>query len=100
MAISYRLVGNLGGGGYYFSPEDAVKYKLPTGQYEVFAYRDYQARQIQIKHSKDTSITNVISSYSGGVTTPEDIEWIQIWGASKALIMPVDQLDKRVPEKA
>lgn len=100
MAISYRLVGNLGGGAYYFRPADGARYRLPADQYEVFVYRSVTARQVEIRHSRHGESINVITSLSGGVTTPVGVEWIEIKGAEKAIIMPTDQLGKRVPDRA
>lgn len=100
MAISYRLVGNLGGEGYYFSPADGARYKVPAGQYEVFIYRSVTARQVEIRHSRHGESMNVVTGLSGGITTPDGVEWIEIKGAEKAIIMPTDQLDKRVPDRA
>lgn len=100
MAISYRLIGNLGGGGYYFSPADGARYKVPAGQYEIFVTRSVTARQVEIRHSRHGESMNVVTGLSGGVTTPADVEWIEIKGAEKAIIMPVDQLGRRVPDRA
>ena len=100
MAISYRRVGNLGGGGYYFSPADGARYKVPVGQYEVFVYRSVTARQVELRHSRHGESMNVVTGLSGGITTPDGVEWIEIKGADKAIIMPVDQLGRRVPDRA
>ena len=100
MAISYRLVGNLGGGWFFFSPADGARYRLPAGKYEVFVYRSVTARQVEIRHSKHGESMNVVTSLSGGVTTPDGVEWIEIKGAEKAIIMPTSQLGRRVPDRA
>ena len=101
MAISYRLIGNLGGGGgYFFRPADGARYRLPAGAYEIFVYRATRAQRVEIRHSKHGESMNVVTSLSGGVTTPDGVEWIEIKGADKVIIMPTDQLDKRVPDRA
>lgn len=102
MTISFEKVGNLGGGGgYYFVPVDGARYRMPAGQYELFGYKKPTAANIFINHSKHSaSDYSLITEASGGVTTPDGVEWIKIWGAEKAIIMPTDQLDKRVPDLA
>lgn len=100
MAISFEKVGNLGGRGYFFRPADGARYRLPADQYEVFVYRSVTARQVEIRHSRHGESMNVVTSLSGGVTTPDGVEWIEIKGAEKAIIMPTSQLGKRVPDRA
>lgn len=99
MAISFEKVGNLGGG-YFFRPADGVRYELAAGVYEIFVYRSTRAQRVEIRHSRHDESMNVVTGLSGGVTTPDGVEWIEIKGAEKAIIMPTDQLDKRVPDRA
>lgn len=100
MAITFEYVGNIGGGAYYFSPVDGVGYKVPAGRYEVFAYRSTQARHVEIQHSKHGNSANIISNLSGGITTPDGVEWIRVTGADKVIFMPVAQFGQRVPGRA
>lgn len=78
-------------------PVDGARYRLPAGQYEVFAYRSTKADRVEITHSKHNNAANIISRTSGGVTTWDGVEWIEIKGADRAIIMPTNQLDKRTP---